>query len=208
MRSGDKEEMDGSSKAFKNCLKRAAAPTLISCAALLQLAFKSRWRCRKGGEERTAEERQTDRQHQQYWFSSPCLLRWLVGGGLIPGTASLPIYLLFHVFAPFLTPRVQEGCFQQPANAFRADNLGILCVWYTYHTAAQLPWCASNIYFKKGKKKENPPQSISSTALAAEASHITFRGELAGCGSVCLFIYFWQRHSHSLWRRGRRHLKK
>lgn len=51
---------------------------------------------------------------------------------------------------------------------------------------------------KREKKKENPPQSISSTALAAEASHITFRGELAGCGSVCLFIYFWQRHSHSL----------
>lgn len=51
---------------------------------------------------------------------------------------------------------------------------------------------------REKKKKENPPQSISSTALAAEASHITFRGELAGCGSVCLFIYFWQRHSHSL----------
>ena len=64
---------------------------------------------------------------------------------------------------PFLIPRVQDGYFPQPANTFRADNLGILCVWYTYHIAAQLPWCASNIYLKKKKKPQTllnlfPPQ--------------------------------------------------
>lgn len=90
---------------------------------------------------------------------------------------------------PFLVPQVRDGCFLQSANTFRADNLGILCVWYTYYTAAQLPWCASNIYLK-GKKNPNPPQSVSSTAFAAEASHITFHGELTGCWSFCLFIFF------------------
>lgn len=40
-------------------------------------------------------------------------------------------HTLFNTFPYFCTlpnPRVQDGCFLQPAKTFRADNLGILCV--------------------------------------------------------------------------------
>lgn len=149
-----------SARHLRNCLKRAVAPILISSLSAWfqkQVRVQERWRekdCR----------RETDRRQQQCWFFSPCLFRWLVRDCFIPGAVSHPIYLLFHIFTPFLIPQVQDGCFPQPANTFRADNLGILCVWYTYHIAAQLPWCTSNIYLKKKEKNQTlpnlfPPQS-------------------------------------------------
>jgi len=47
-------------------VKKEAAPTLISSVALHHLAFKAGKGTGEGGEKRTAEERQTDREQQKY----------------------------------------------------------------------------------------------------------------------------------------------
>lgn len=100
LQSGDREEKDDFD--WRNCVKKEAAPTLISSVALHHLAFKAGKGTGEGGEKRTAEERQTDREQQKYWFPSPCLFRWLAWDGLIPGAASHTICLLSHISAPSL----------------------------------------------------------------------------------------------------------
>lgn len=97
----------------------------------------------------------------------------------------------FPYFCTF-TPQVQDGCVQQPANAFWADNLGILCVWYTYHTAAQLPRCASNIYFKKEKKKKQTTPQTLPNLFPPQPSLLKLLTSLSTGNSwdAVLFMYF------------------
>lgn len=190
LQSGDREEKDDFD--WRNCVKKEAAPTLISSVALHHLAFKAGKGTGEGGEKRTAEERQTDREQQKYWFPSPCLFRWLAWDGLIPGAASHTICLLSHISAPSLR-RFKMVVFSSQLMPSERIIWGF-SVFDILTTLLLSSRGVPQIFILKRKKKKNKPRHRPSPTYFLHSPHCWSFSHHFPQGTrgtlFCLFMYF------------------